>query len=205
MKYYMSKLNDRDGYSRREILNPEKIREAVEGWLEQNNFSEALKKEGVVQNGQSYGNSAQVVIDTRDGEISTCTTTQNSYGNSDSFYIVLAESTQFDSLNDEDIIVDDKSVNVPKVELLEFAKEYNIDDFSENEDHTINIRKRDCNISTEDWCDYWSEVIEGFDDYEDRVEDCIDYYLEDCGRNWSEAVEGYYSELTAEETEEDGI
>lgn len=41
------------------------------------------------------------------------------------------------------------------------------------------------------WCDYWSKRIDQFDDYETRLDYCADYYLEDFGDRWKDAVELY--------------
>jgi len=202
MSYYMKNIHDQDGRTKEKIMNPDEVIQAVENWLENNSFAGALIEEGVWRYDQTYGRTAYVEIDTRDGEISTGTTTPNQYGDSDSFFITLASTDLFeedwqDCLGDDHMVLCDESI---LDKWLDHSK-YNCVPNCDNDQYKINANNgsgiysvyfRDFDCNAEEWVDFWNSNLDDFDDWQTRVDNCADYYLENCADNWEENITDYY-------------
>jgi len=178
----------------------------VETWLEENSFLDALKKEDLIRTGQSYGNNVVVRIDTRNGEIAGSTTYQNTYQDTDSFWITLASHPEIEM--DDNAICEgaEMTASVSKEKLLEIIDEEQIEEALEN--NLIFKKNGNFKISWWEVEDAFSITAEDFiinfleEDWEEWKDDYLEYYCgENVGADWIEKIKEFYADLEKQKTE----
>ena len=206
MKELTDNTYNRDGHTEPIIMEESKTLDTVEKWLCENTFSEALKKEGAIRYSQSFGNSVEVQVDTRDGNIIHTTEYPNQYGDSDSFFITLASTPEVDIEPCEEFLGDDWRLELTadqiKTIILGGGDDEDFEEFLEyaevekEENGKYNISFNDAQsqgVDLEAWFDNLSDTT-----YEDAVSGYLDWMLEDAGNDWMESVREYYNNLRRE-------
>ena len=205
--FTMTNIHDNDGYSERTIMEESEIMTAVETWLKENSFQDAIINEGAFMTGQSFGNRVGIEINTRDGEISGSTSYQNQYNNDDSFKISLVSIQELQA-DDADICEgDEMAVEITKEKFLTVLDEFDLEDLLERK----LIKETETGMLKMTWWNILSEVeisaeifVEKLmgQEWETWKEDYARWSMEDIGSNWEDEITEYYRNLREQREQE---
>ena len=196
-------IYDSEGHTECVIMEESEIKKAVEKWLENNSFSDLLKKEGVFRYSQSFGNRVEVEIDTRTGEISSHLQEQNQGRFSDSFYLTLVSTQEIEKDESNVCEGDDMIVEIAPEQIIANAKLFScsitdIEDIEseleseklENGKYKMSWWGNQDNIDAEDFVTHFMQ-----DDWSEWLDNYANYMLEDVGSDWEEKVTEHYSQI----------
>ena len=185
-----------DGYSER-IMEESEITLAVETWLKEASFQDTIIKEGAFMTGQSFGNRVCVEIDTRDGNISGTTSSQNQYNNDDSFKIALVSIPELQA-DDADVCEgDEMAVEITEKKFLEVLDAEDLE-YSLDNGRVIRTEKGLLRFS---WWEISTEVeisaetfVEDFmkQDWAEWKENYARWSMEGLREGWVDNIEEYY-------------
>jgi len=195
--FTMTNIHDNDGYSERTIMEESEITLAVETWLKENSFEDAIMKEGIFMTGQSFGNLVAVQIDTRDGAISGTTLYQNQYNNHDSFMVNLISVPEIQADDSEICDGDEMFVEITEKKFLEVLDAEDLE-YSLDNGRVIRTEKGLLRFS---WWEISTEVeisaetfVEDFmkQDWAEWKENYARWSMEGLREEWVDNIEEYY-------------
>lgn len=203
--FKVRELYDRDGYTETTIMEESEVIEAVEKWLQNNDFQSLILKHGFNRYDQTFGRTQAVTVDVRDGKIFHTENTPNQFSPVDSFYIDLVTVPEYDA--DDTSICEGAEMTATLttqqiINLVECVDEeedieyYLAIEKIEDGKYEINWWDNAAEISAEKWVE---EIMK--EKWDEWVSDYEAYLLEDIGDNWENNIREYYDGLREQQNQ----